>query len=169
MSNLTILERPWPLLLLLTLATLGCQNHSPSPTETRATAEQNASAGAGLATADQSADLYDALGKRDGIERLVEDLMHFIVDDKRIAPQFKGLNVERFHSNLSDQICELAGGPCQYEGMAMTESHHGITETQFNALVEDLILAMEKNGIATGTQNRLLAKLAPLHPAIVDR
>lgn len=130
--------------------------------------QEEVTAGAGLTTADKNADLYNALGKRDGIEQIVEDLLYFIVEDKRIAFQFKGLNVGRFHSNLSDQICELAGGPCQYEGMSMTGSHQAmaITETQFNALVEDLILAMDKNGIATGTQNRLLAKLAALHPAI---
>lgn len=114
--------------------------------------------------------LYLALGERQGIERIVEDLLYIIVDDQRIAFQFRGLDVEQFHRNLSDQLCELSGGPCTYTGMTMEKAHEGmgITQTQFNALVEDLILAMEKNQIPIGAQNRLLARLVPLHPEIVD-
>ncbi|MDX1634142.1 MAG: group 1 truncated hemoglobin [Marinobacter sp.] len=114
-------------------------------------------------------DLYAALGEREGIEAIVEDLLYIIVDDERIAFQFRGLDVARFHGHLSDQICMLAGGPCTYTGRDMAESHSAmaITNTQFNALVEDLILAMEKNRVPTAAQNRLLARLAPMHDAIV--
>ena len=41
-----------------------------------------------------------------------------------------------------------------------------ITDTQFNALAENLILAMEKNDIPTGAQNRLIKQLVPLYPDI---
>ncbi len=137
------------LITVLSLALLGCQSRAPG--------------------AEPNAQLYDALGKRAGIEAIVEDLLYIIVEDERIAFQFKGLDVARFHHHLSDQICMLAGGPCAYEGRDMAESHRAmaITQTQFNALVEDLILAMEKNGVPTGAQNRLLAKLAPMHDEIV--
>ncbi len=60
---------------------------------------------------------------------------------------------------------------CQYPQTPereMRESHSAmdVTETQFNALTENLILAMEQNGVTTGAQNRLLALLAPLHEDI---
>lgn len=132
----------------LALALTACQGRQPMPADS---------------------DLYAALGGRTGIEAIVEDLLYIIVEDERIAFQFKGLDVARFHRQLSDQICMLAGGPCTYSGRGMAESHRAmaITETQFNALVEDLILALERNGIATGAQNRLLARLAPMHGDIV--
>lgn len=119
-------------------------------------------------TPDREADLYQALGERAGIEAMVEDLLYLIVEDERIAFQFKGIDVAHFHQQLSDQICDLSGGPCQYTGREMRESHSAmdVTETQFNALTENLILAMGQNGIATGAQNRLLALLAPLHEDI---
>ena len=44
----------------------------------------------------------------------------------------------------------------------------GVTETQFNALVEQLIRAMEEEGVPTWAQNQLLAELVPLHDRIVD-
>lgn len=117
---------------------------------------------------DESSPLYQALGERSGIATIVTDLMYRIVDDKRIAFQFKGLDVNRFHRNLTDQLCALANGPCTYTGKAMREVHSAmdITATQFNALVEDLILAMEANQVPTAAQNELLAKLAPMYDSV---
>lgn len=138
------------LTLLIALILSACQNQPP-------------------ASSAPEGRLYAALGERAGIESIVEDLLYIIVEDERIAFQFKGLDVARFHRNLSDQICMLAGGPCVYEGLGMAESHRAmaITNRQFNALVEDLILAMEKNRVPTGAQNQLLARLAPMHDDIV--
>lgn len=112
--------------------------------------------------------LYQQLGEREGIALVVEDLLYLIVDDGRINEQFKGMDVAQFHRNLTDQLCELSGGPCTYAGREMRELHAdmAITNTQFNALAENLILAMEQNNIATGAQNRLIKRLLPLYPDI---
>ncbi|WP_339803537.1 group 1 truncated hemoglobin [uncultured Marinobacter sp.] len=117
---------------------------------------------------DRQDTLYQDLGERSGIADIVEDLLYRIVDDPRIAFQFRGMDVGQFHQNLTDQLCELSGGPCSYTGRSMVEVHTGmnVTESQFNALAEHLILAMEKQGVSTGAQNRLLKKLIPLHPEI---
>ena len=112
--------------------------------------------------------LYQQLGEREGIANVVEDLLYLIVDDDRINQQFKGMDVDQFHHNLTDQLCELSGGPCTYTGREMRELHAdmAITDTQFNALAENLILAMEQNDIPTGAQNRLIKQLLPLYPDI---
>jgi hemoglobin len=51
----------------------------------------------------------------------------------------------------------------------MRESHRGmvVTETEFNATVEALVDAMNDLDVAQTTQNRLLARLAPLQAEIV--
>lgn len=115
-------------------------------------------------------ELYQALGERSGISTIVKDLLGRIADDDRIAPQFKGIDVRRFHRNLTDQLCTLSGGPCTYSGKDMRSVHAsmGVTETQFNALAEQLIRAMEEEGVPTWAQNRLLQRLVPLHEDIVD-
>jgi hemoglobin len=112
--------------------------------------------------------LYQQLGEREGIADVVEDLLYLIVEDERINHQFKGMDVAQFHRNLTDQLCELSGGPCTYTGRKMRELHAdmAITNTQFNALAENLILAMEDNDIPTGAQNRLIKQLLPLYPDI---
>lgn len=116
----------------------------------------------------QPASLYEQLGERSGIAGIVEDLLYLIVEDSRINEQFRGVDIRQFHSHLTDQLCELSGGPCTYTGRGMRESHAAmnITDTQFNALAENLILAMEENDIPTGAQNRLIKKLVPLYPQI---
>lgn len=117
---------------------------------------------------DRSESLYQQLGERSGIASIVEDLLYLIVEDDRINAQFRGVDVRQFHTNLTDQLCELSGGPCTYSGRAMRESHAdmNVTDTQFNALAENLILAMEQNNIPTGAQNRLIKRLVPLYPQI---
>ncbi len=117
---------------------------------------------------DRSKSLYQQLGERSGIANIVEDLLYLIVEDERINEQFRGVDVRQFHTNLTDQLCELSGGPCTYSGREMRESHAdmNVTDTQFNALAENLILAMEQNNIPTGAQNRLIKKLVPLYPEI---
>lgn len=136
--------------LALFLLLAGCQTLTPQP------------------EAEATPTLYQQLGERAGLARIVEDLLYLIVDDERINHQFKGINVAQFHSNLTDQLCEVSGGPCTYTGQDMRKAHAGmgITDTQFNALAENLILAMEKNGIGTGAQNRLLKRLVPMYPDI---
>ena len=63
----------------------------------------------------------------------------------------------------------IANGPCVYTGDSMVQTHAGmnISEAEFNAVVEDLIAAMDTVGVDIGTQNRLLARLATLRPQIV--
>jgi hemoglobin len=51
--------------------------------------------------------------------------------------------------------------------MQLVHAGHNYTNTEFNAIVDDLILAMEQCGIPVTTQNRLLAKLAPTYKDVV--
>lgn len=117
---------------------------------------------------DPSPDFYEQLGKRSGIADIVEDLLYLIVEDERINEHFAGIDVGRFHTQLTDQLCSLSGGPCTYTGRGMRESHAdmNITDTEFNALAENLILAMEQNDVPTATQNRLIKRLVPMYPDI---
>lgn len=53
----------------------------------------------------------------------------------------------------------------------MKEVHAGlkVTNAQFNALAEDLQIAMERNSVPSYVQNKLVAKLAPMQRAIVTK
>jgi len=114
--------------------------------------------------------LYRDLGGQRGISAVVEAFLFRLADDARINHHFAETNVVRFRDKLVELLCELAGGPCTYRGDSMKLTHAGmaIDHADFNAVVENLIEAMSGLGVATGVQNRLLARLAPLHADIIE-
>ncbi len=79
--------------------------------------------------------------------------------------------MELLERQLSSQFCQLSGGPCRYGGEDMKTVHKGmtITQAQFNALAEDLQQAMTAQGVASSVQNKLIAKLAPMHREIITK
>lgn len=113
--------------------------------------------------------LYRALGGQSGISALMEDMLIAISDDDRIVEHFLGADIMRLHELLTEQVCELSGGPCTYTGDDMVTVHTGmgITRADFNALVENLQIGFDKHGTPVSAQNRLLAKLAALHGEVV--
>lgn len=128
-------------------------------------------AGAALAPAQAADDtLYQQLGARPGLVRLMDDFMQRLLGDPRMSPFFKDVNHAHVKAQLVDQFCEVSGGPCRLDGPDMKKAHAGfdIDRAAFNALVEVLQQAMDAQGIAFSTQNRLLAKLAPMHREIVN-
>jgi hemoglobin len=114
--------------------------------------------------------LYRALGARPGLERLVEDLWQRLLADAHMQPFFNDLDAAQFKRRLADQLCEVAGGPCRYDGPDMKKAHSGvdITRRDFNALVELLQQSMQAQGLPFGVQNRLLARLAPMHREVIN-
>ncbi|MGM9486555.1 group I truncated hemoglobin [Ideonella sp. YS5] len=114
--------------------------------------------------------LYRQLGARPGLEALMEDFMQRLLADPRMNPFFKEADQAHIRAELVLQICEVSGGPCRREGPDMKRVHEGvdIDRAAFNALVEVLQQSMDARGIPFGTQNRLLALLAPMHREIIN-
>lgn len=123
----------------------------------------------GCATQDASPSLYQDLGGEETVDAVVYDTIVLIANDHRVVDRFRNVDIERFRQGLADYICSVSGGPCEYTGDSMRTVHagHNYTDTEFNAIVELLIEAMEANEVPVSAQNRLLAKLAPDYRDIV--
>ena len=115
--------------------------------------------------------IFQGLGGKVGIQKIVGTLVTLIKSDARISESFKDSDMKNVAMRLEQQFCELGGGPCKYEGKTMVDVHDGlnITNAQFNALAEDLQLAMERNAVTSRIQNKLIAKLAPMQRGIVTK
>ncbi|KPB77461.1 MULTISPECIES: group I truncated hemoglobin [Pseudomonas syringae group] len=115
--------------------------------------------------------LYQDLGQRAGIQRIVEGMLLNIAKDERIVEHFKKVNIVRLRDKLVEQLCVEAGGPCRYTGDSMAESHKGqnLTPSDFNALVENLIAAMDTENVPVPVQNRLIARLAPMRGEVLGK
>ena len=113
----------------------------------------------------QSSELYRNFGEKPGLIKLMDDFMVRLLADPRTGPHFKPTNQQRVKEQLVDQFCQVMGGPCIYKGADMKSSHANldITKADFNALVEVLQHAMDAQGIPFREQNKLLARLAPMH------
>ena len=77
--------------------------------------------------------------------------------------------MQRFREKFAEHLCVVVGGPCAYSGDTMVDIHTGmgITEGDFNAVVEDLMAAMNNAEITIGVQNRVLARLAQLREGVI--
>lgn len=117
------------------------------------------------------ASLYNVLGQHAGIQRIVEGTLLNVARDKRIVAHFKNVDIVRLRDKLVEQFCVEAGGPCRYTGDSMAETHkgHHLTRSDFNALVEDLINAMDAEHISVPAQNRLIARLAPMRGEVIEK
>lgn len=116
-------------------------------------------------------DMLEAFHGREGIGRIVDDLVEHVQTDVRTAEIFKASDFVRLRRTLKEQFCYILNGGCDYTGRDMAKVHedHGIVTAEFNALVELLQEAMGREGVGFGAQNRLLAKLAPMKREAVTR
>jgi hemoglobin len=67
--------------------------------------------------------LYAAFGEKAGLRLLVEDLWVRVKADERLAPFFKDTKRDNLVEQLTDQLCQVSGGPCRYEGGKMGPVH----------------------------------------------
>lgn len=115
--------------------------------------------------------LYLALGERPGIQKIVEGMLLHVAKDPRIVEFFRKVDIVRVRDKLVEKFCVEAGGPCTYTGDSLAEAHKGmnLSRSDFNALVENLIDAMDDQHIPVPAQNRLIARLAPQRGEVIEK
>lgn len=130
--------------------------------------QSNANAGA---TPVRDKGMWRAFHEAAGVSRIVDDLVARSVADPRIADIFRNHDLVRLRRTLKEQFCYILGGGCDYTGRDMATAHKdmGIQQADMGALVENLQAAMRREHVSFIAQNRLLAKLAPMHREVVGR
>ena len=115
--------------------------------------------------------IFIGLGGKAGIQAIVATFIPLLLADERIKESFKDSDLKNLALRLEQQFCAVSGGPCVYQGKGMRDIHDGlnVTNAQFNALAEDLQLAMERQHIPFAIQNKLMARLAPMQREIVTQ
>ncbi len=119
----------------------------------------------------QTLTLYDQLGGDALVEKIVYTALEYAHSDPRIAEKFENSNIERNSKFITEYICALTDGPCEYTGQDMHKVHYGLglTSAHFNAMAECFQKSMEDYNIPFSTQNKLLARLAPTHHDVIVR
>jgi hemoglobin len=116
-----------------------------------------------------AATLFDDIGGQSVLRAAVDRFADVVEADDRINFTFAETDISKFKELLFEQLCALSGGPCHYSGRDMRAAHEKlqITTAEFNALAEDLYLALGKVGVPYRQQNKLMALLAPMRRDIV--
>ena len=115
--------------------------------------------------------LYDRLGGKPAITAVVDDFIGNVAGDTRINKRFATADIPRLKRMLVDQICQASGGPCTYTGQTMKAAHAGmnISDSEFNALVEDLVKSLDKFKVGAQEKTELLNALGGMKGDIVGR
>jgi len=114
--------------------------------------------------------LYDRLGGKPAITSVIDTFVARVAADERINKKFARSNIPRVKTLLVDQICTQTGGPCTYSGRSMAETHRrmGVTEGEFNTLVEDLVATLDSFNVPQKEKDELLAALGTMKSDIVE-
>lgn len=67
--------------------------------------------------------LYERLGKREGIRAVVDDFYDRLLEDDELGPFFETADVEKLRRTQTDFLCEAAGGPETYDAEPVREAH----------------------------------------------
>jgi hemoglobin len=152
-----------PCLFLVLLA--GCmEGEKPTPLQR----------GGSPAAGGRPKSLYDRLGGEPGITKVVDDFVANVVTDPKIKEphkkHFREGDVAGLKRKLIEQVGEATGGPQKYTGKSMKEAHRGlgITNADFDALVADLVQALDNNQVGKGEQTELLNILGGLRKEVVE-
>lgn len=115
--------------------------------------------------------LYDRLGGKEAITSVVDTFVANVGGDRRINGYFAGTDLGKLKMHLVNQICSASGGPCTYTGRTMKQTHAGmgVTDAAFNALVEDLISALDHHKVGKTEKEELLGVLGPMKSDIVEK
>jgi hemoglobin len=123
----------------------------------------------------QTKSLYDRLGGTYAIATVVDDFIErLLVNDVLNAnPKIKEARDRVPKAGLkyrvTSLVCQVTGGPEQYAGRSMKDAHThlNITETQWDAMVADFKITLNKFSVPQKEQDELIAIVATTKPDIV--
>jgi len=114
--------------------------------------------------------LYQRLGGADGIARLVDDAIAAHLNNPVVKTRFENIKDLEHAKNMARQFFSAgSGGPVNYTGKDMLTAHKGmnISEQEYLAVMDDIVGAMENNGLNEDTKKDVIAILYSLKDQII--
>jgi len=126
---------------------------------------------------DDKPSLYDRLGGLYNIATVVDDLIDRVMADPRLNANPR---VDEAHHRVSpagfkyyvtELVCQTSGGPQQYSGRSMGDSHRHlmITDQEWDAFMDDLQRTFDKFEVPGREQGELKAIVEGTKESIVVR
>ena len=127
-----------------------------------------------FAQQDKPKSLYDRLGGYNAISAVVEDFAPKLFNDPKVSRFFVGMSTdtkEQFKQKNKNLICFVTGGPCKVISRPAKTAHAGlgITEDDFNVVVQHLVDTLNKFKVPDAEQKELLDIIGSLKKDIVEK
>jgi hemoglobin len=120
--------------------------------------------------------LYRRLGGYNAIATIVDDMTQFALQDPAINQYWSYLSTDstqKFRQGVVNLVCQVTGGPCIYTGRTMKVVHNGmhggITNNEFNAFVNAIVLALNKQNVKLKETSEVLEFVNSLRKEIVEK
>lgn len=113
--------------------------------------------------------LYARLGGRPGIERIVKDIWNNHINNPLINKRYADSDPNEVKRLVTEMCCAGFGGPESYTGKDMITAHKGmnINDTEFVAVCDDVLNALEKNNVGQREKDEVLCILYSLKNEVV--
>ncbi len=123
-----------------------------------------------------SKSLFERLGGRDGISAIVDNTVENHMSNPNVNARFLPLKEKPeqlviIKNHTIDFFSAGSGGPNNYKGKDMVTAHTGmnISPAEYMCVVDDIFMALDKNGIDEDTKKDVLAILWSLKGMIISK
>ena len=115
------------------------------------------------------ASLYERLGGEEKIRAIATDIFDTHAANPLIKARYVDSNRDEVIRIVTEFICAGTGGPQEYTGKNMLDTHRGmnINDTEYMAVIDDIMLALDKNGVGDREKQEMLMIAYSLRPEIV--
>lgn len=93
--------------------------------------------------------LYERLGGRAGIDKLVNRIVDLHLENDVAGPRYRALDeeaIDHAREKVKEFLAAGSGGPVEYTGRSMIETHTGmnVSAAEYVAVVDDIMQAMNE-------------------------
>jgi hemoglobin len=116
-----------------------------------------------------SESLYERLGGTNGITSIAGDVINNHMANPVISVRFAESDVDALKNAAATFFIAGTGGPDVYKGKDLVGAHKAmnITATEFMAVLDDALSALEKNGVGQREQEEVLFALYSMRSQVM--
>ena len=122
-------------------------------------------------TASERLSLYERLGGEARLRKIVNDILDKNFNNPIIGHHFRNIDMNKLKLLVFEFFSMGTGGPHQYTGRDMITAHTGLHISGKDFLVgnDDVLLALEENGIGQAEKEEVIAILDSMKADVIDR
>ncbi len=115
--------------------------------------------------------LYEKIGGQPTIEKVVDDFHNRILADSSVSGFFGKTDMAKQRTHQIGFFSLILGGPKDYKGRAMDQTHTGMSlqQSHFDAIAKHLTDAMTSSGVSADDAKAAMAEVEKLKPAILNK